>query len=80
MGRKCWVNIPMDVVYKLKGICAKHTLNNRRCDGCPLEEPCRYKNDPSKSDEENCRIFEAGLAAKLAEIEQKEMNGGGQKC
>ena len=80
MGRKCWVNIPMDVVYKLKGICAKHTLNNRRCYGCPLEEPCRYKNDPSKSDEENCRIFEAGLAAKLAEIEQKEMNGGGQKC
>lgn len=45
-----------------------------------LEEPCRYKSDPSKSDEENRRIFEAGLAAKLDEIEQKEMNRGGQKC
>ena len=28
-GSKCWVNIPTDVVYKLKGICAKHTLHNR---------------------------------------------------
>lgn len=37
VGSKCWVNIPTDVVYKLKGICAKHTLHNRRCDGCPLE-------------------------------------------
>lgn len=36
MGSKCWVNIPTDVVYKLKGICAKHTLHNRRCDGCPF--------------------------------------------
>ena len=79
MGSKCWVNIPTDVVYKLKGICVKHTLHNRRCDGCPLEEPCRYKSDPSKSDKENRRMFETGLAAKLTEIEQKEMNRGGQK-
>lgn len=48
MGSKCWVNIPTDVVYKLKGICAKHTLHNRKCDGCPLEEPCRYKSDQAK--------------------------------
>ena len=79
MESKAWVHIPTDVVYKLKGICAKHTLHNRRCDGCPLEEPCRYKSDPSKSYEENRRIFETGLAAKLAEIEQKgKMNGGGR--
>lgn len=43
-----------------------------------IRVPCA--DDPSKSDEENRRIFEAGLAAKLDEIEQKEMNRGGQKC
>lgn len=52
VGSKCWVNIPTDVVYKLKGICAKHTLHNRRCDGCPLEEPYR--------EEKSCRNITCG--------------------
>lgn len=67
-----WVHIPTDVAYKMERICAKYFLRNRKCDGCPLEKPCHYKNDPNKSAGENHRIFETGMLSKLAEIEKEE--------
>lgn len=67
-----WLHIPADVGNRIEKICDKYFSLDKKCEGCPLEEPCGYENTPDKSDEENCRIFETGMAAKLAEIEKDE--------
>ena len=67
-----WLHIPEEVGNKIEKICNEYFSYRSLCAGCPLKEPCGYENDPNKSSNENCRIFETGVAAKLAEIEKDE--------
>ena len=66
-----WLYISPETGKRLDEICDQHYENGRGVCDCPLWSACNYSNDLSKTDEENTRIFEQGMAAKLSEIENK---------
>lgn len=66
-----WIYIPMETGERINHICAKHAVMKGKCD-CPLWDACNYANDLSKSDSENTRIFEQGMANALAAYEAGE--------
>ena len=65
-----WLHISAETAAEIETICNEHFKNRGTCD-CPLWNACNYSNDLSKTDEENTRIFEQGMAAALASIKEE---------
>lgn len=69
-----WLYIPADTGERISEICNKHFKRGCSACDCPLWPACNYSNDLSKTDAENTRIFEQGMAAALAAIEKQNEN------
>lgn len=66
-----WLYIPAETGERLETICNQHYNPGRGACACPLWAACNYSNDLSKSSAENPRIFEQGMAAALAAMENE---------
>ena len=58
-----WLYIPAETGERIETICNQHYNAGRGACDCPLWPACSYSNDLTKSNAENTRIFEQGMAA-----------------
>ena len=74
-GRKdhkmSWLYIPAKTGERIEAICNQHYNPGRGACDCPLWPACSYSNDLTKSNAENTRIFEQGMAAALAALDNE---------
>lgn len=61
-----WLYIPAETGERIETICNQHYNPGRGACDCPLWPACSYSNDLTKSNAENTRIFEQGMAADLS--------------
>lgn len=66
-----WPYIPAETGERIETICKQHYNTGRGVCNCPLWSACNYSNDLSKSSAENTRIFEQGMAAALAALDNE---------
>lgn len=66
-----WLYIPAETGERIETICSQHYNPGRGACDCPLWPACNYSNDLTKSNAENTRIFEQGMAAALAALDNE---------
>lgn len=66
-----WLYIPAETGERIETICNQHYNPGRGACDCPLCPACNYSNDLTKSSAENTRIFEQGMAAALAALDNE---------
>lgn len=66
-----WLYIPAETGERIEAICNQHYNPGRGACACPLWAACNYSNDLSKPSAENTRIFEQGMAAALATLDNE---------
>ena len=66
-----WLYIPAETGEHIETICNQHYSPGRGACDCPLWPACSYSNDLAKSNAENTRIFEQGMAAALAALDNE---------
>lgn len=66
-----WLYIPAETGERIETICNQHYNARRGACDCPLWPACSYANDLTKSNAENTRIFEQGMAAALAALDNE---------
>lgn len=62
-----WLYIPAEIGDRITVLCTAH-YKISDCD-CPLRDACNRPNDPDKTDAENTRTWEEGMAAALLAFE-----------
>lgn len=66
-----WLYIPAETGERIETICNQHYNPGRGACDCPLWPACSYSNDLTKSNAENTRIFEQGMASALAALDSE---------
>lgn len=66
-----WLYIPAETGERIETICNQRYNPGRGTCDCPLWPACSYSNDLTKSNAENTRIFEQGMAAALAALDSE---------
>lgn len=69
--KMAWLYIPAETGERIETICNQHYNPGRGACDCPLWPACSYSNDLTKSSAENTRIFEQGMAAALAALDNE---------
>lgn len=69
--KMAWLYIPAETGERIETICNQHYNPGRGACDCPLWPACSYSNDLTKSNAENTRIFEQGMAAALAALDNE---------
>lgn len=69
--KMAWLYIPAETGERIETICNQHYNPGRGACDCPLWPACSYSNDLTKSNAENTRIFEQGMAAALAVLDNE---------
>ena len=69
--KMAWLYIPAETGERIETICNQHYNPVRGACDCPLWPACSYSNDLTKSSAENTRIFEQGMAAALAALDNE---------
>lgn len=69
--KMAWLYIPAETGERIEIVCDQHYNPGRGACDCPLWSACNYSNDLTKSSAENTRIFEQGMAAALAALDNE---------